>query len=262
MNIEERKSQLKDRISLGLNVGLKSLSEVLKGDSIHRNELMSYLSQYNDLNRIASQNILDYAQIEIGFNKIRNGLFVLIDNLSEKDMSVEENLTSPKNNELIHRKNNFFKLLEIHLENVEQIDVSYSSTNNRPLIVGGRKAIDSVYTDEFQYGFKNPRSKHDFTAGNIEEFTHYFFSYQLKKFEVYFNTFQFILEYIDEEEMEKDFFLGVLRSILSSSEKALIFYFGLSRMDPEFTDIVVKTRFFKKSLSRVLMDESHFDMLK
>lgn len=93
MKLFEIKKQLKERITLGLNIGLKAIDEALNDESIHRNEFMTYMCQFSDLNRTASMNVLDYTQLEIGFNKIRVGLFSLIENLSEKDLNIEDELS-------------------------------------------------------------------------------------------------------------------------------------------------------------------------
>jgi len=83
--MKDIQKKLKKRLALGLNYGLKSVEELLPEDSSLQNDFINLKSQYNDLNRIASQNLLDYAQIELGFNKIRIGLIAVIDKMEETD---------------------------------------------------------------------------------------------------------------------------------------------------------------------------------
>jgi len=238
MELNELKSQLKHRLTLGLNVGLKSLDDALSAD------------------------VLDYTQIEIGLNKIRGAFLALIDNLGKKDLKNQEELSSPKNNELQHRKNNFFKLLEIHFENLNAYEVGYTTDSASNLeIEKGRKAIRSTYKDSFHYAFKNPRSSHDYKHGDAGEFSHFYFTKRENSLEVYFNTIQFILEYILEEEMEKDFYIGILKSILSSSEKSIILYYAISGIDTEFKNILIKSKLIDESIGGKLIDPSHFDLL-
>ena len=70
MELIEKKIKLKERLALGLNYGLQSIEETLINTSALKNEIVTYKSQYNDLNKIASQGILGYEQVEIGYNKI------------------------------------------------------------------------------------------------------------------------------------------------------------------------------------------------
>jgi hypothetical protein len=71
MELSEIKIKLKERLALGLNYGLQSLEESLVNESILKNDIITFKSQYNDLNKIASQGILGYEQVEIGYNKIK-----------------------------------------------------------------------------------------------------------------------------------------------------------------------------------------------
>lgn len=261
MELRTLKIQLQERIALGLNVGIKSLSEALSPDSIHRIDFMNFKCQFNDLNQIVQQNTLDYTQIEIGFNRIRMGLFNLIAKLSEEDLNINGKLSAPKNNTLQHRKDNFFKLLEIHFVNLEQIAINYASGQHNEKETG-RQAIQSLYKESFIYHFENPRKIDGFDNSSIIGFSKFFFTQRNNVMEVYFNTIQFILKYILDEDLEKDFFLGVVNSIISSKEKACIFYYAISGLDPSFSEILVESQLLDESLKKTLLDEAHFDLLK
>lgn len=261
MELRELKIQLQERIALGLNIGIKSLSEALSKHSVYRIDFMNFKCQFNDLTQIAHQNTLDYSQIEIGFNKIRMGLFSLIDRLTEEDLNINEKLSSPKNNTLQHRKDNFFKLLEIHFDNLDKLTVNYTSDQNHRKEIG-RQAIHSIYIESFKYRFEDPRQAATFNTNDIADFSNYFFTKRNNTMEVYFNTIQFILKYILDEDLEKDFFLGVLQSILSSNEKACIFYYAISGLDPLFSKVLVTSQLLDESLKKILLNEAHFDLLK
>lgn len=259
MELKELKIQLKERIAMGLNVGLKSLSEALNHNSTYYNDLLTFKGKFNDLK--SSQMLMDYSQSEIGFTQIRVGLFALIDKLTESDVNTKDTLSAPKNNELQYRKNNFFKLLELHIDNLEKIVIDYGSSED-PDIVSGRIAIHSVYKDSFTYNFIQPRRVEKYKIGNIVDFSNYFFSGRTKILEVYFNTIKFILNYIKEEEMEQDFFMGVLRSILSSSEKACLLYYAISGLDDSFKEILVESELLDKSIKKILLEEAHYELLR
>ena len=260
MELNKLKIQLKERIAMGLNVGLKSLSEALNHNSSYYNDLLTFKGKFNDLK--GSQMLMDYSQSEIGFNQIRVGLFALIDKFTEADVNTNDSLPAPKNNELQYRKNNFFRLLELHIDNLEKIVVDYGGSSSESDIVIGRIAIHG-YIDTFAYNFRQPRDRDakKYKLGDIVDFSRYFFSGRLKVLEVYFNTIKFILNYIDEEELEKDFFMGVIRSILSSSEKACILYYAISGLDESFKEILIKSELLDESIKKNLLEEEHYLLL-
>jgi hypothetical protein len=258
MELNKLKIQLKERIAMGLNVGLKSLSEALNHNSTYYNDLLTFKGKFNDLK--ASQMLMDYSQSEIGFTQIRVGLFALIDKFTESDVNTDDNLSAPKNNELQYRKNNFFRLLELHINNMEKIYIDYG-TSSEPNVITGRGAIHSIYADSFIYNFTEPRSNEKYKVGDIVDFSKHFFSVRMKMLEVYFNTIQFILKYINEEEMEQEFFMGVVRSILSSSEKVCLFYYAISGLDESFKEILIESKLLDESIKYTLLEEEHYLLL-
>ena len=256
------KSKLKERIALGLNHGLKSVEEVLKPESPLYNELITYKSQYNDLNRIASQNLIRYEQIEIGLNKIRSGLLGLIDRIEEQEFKGgNAPLPQLKNNELQFRKNNFFELLEIHYKNLENINIVMTTygEDDKDTVRTGRDAIHFIYNDFFKYGFNNPRHNEKELVENIRTYSRHFYIKGFHRMEVYMKTIKFILTYILEEEMEQGFFLDVFKSILSSYEQVSIFYYALSDIDPEFDEVLKKADLFSPSLIDLLVKKEHLE---
>jgi len=257
------KSKLKERIALGLNHGLQSVEEVLKPESPLYNELITYKSQYNDLNRIASQNLIRYEQIEIGLNKIRSGLLGLIDRIEEQEFKGGDTaLPQLKNNELQFRKNNFFQLLEIHYNNLENVNIvmtSYGSQDSKDIVRTGRDAIHYIYTKFFKYGFNNPRHDEKELVKDIRAYSRHFYITLFHRMEVYMKTIKFILTYILEEEMEQAFFLDVFKSILSSYEQVSIFYYALSDIDPEFDEVLKKADLLGPSLIDLVVKKEHLE---
>ena len=104
-----------------IKIAAERMSENNKDNSVLKNEIVTFKSQYNDLNRIASQGILGYEQIEIGYNKIRQSLLGLIDRMEDVDVGNKTDLPQVQNNELQNRKENFFELLKIHFNNLEGV---------------------------------------------------------------------------------------------------------------------------------------------
>ena len=256
------KSKLKERIALGLNHGLQSIKEVLKLESSLYNELITYKSQYNDLNRIASQNLIRYEQIEIGLNKIRSGLLGLIDRIEKQEFKGgESSLPQLKNNELQFRKNNFFQLLDIHYNNLENVNIVMTSygQDSKDIVRTGRDAIHYIYTEFFKYGLNDPRQEDKELVKDIKAYSRQFYIESFHRMEVYMKTIKFILTYILEEEMEQAFFLNVFKSILSSYEQAAIFYYALSEIDPEFDEVLKKADLFSPSLIDILVKKEHLE---
>ena len=262
MNLTDTQKLIKKRIALGLNHGIKSMEEVLHDDSVLQNEFVNYKSQYNDLKNLMTQNLMAYEQIELGLNKIRLGLLRLTDQLSESDLMEKVSVPSLRNTEMQYRKNNFFKLLEIHFENLEAINFklasSYSDTRTIDL-KEGRDAVNFIYREVFRYEFLQPSFDTKF-ADDIVKFSDHFFFKRYTSFEVYMKTLKLILNYIMEEEMEQDFYLKTLESVLSSAELHAIFYYSLSGRDPELTEILIESKLITDKIQKELCDENHWNL--
>jgi hypothetical protein len=258
------KHELKKRITLGLNYGLQSVEEVLTGDSLLMNEFISFKSQYNDLNRLASQNTLAYSEVERGFNKIRMGLIDIIDRMSEKDIIQKETLPELKNTELQFRKNNFFQLLDIHYSNLGNVTLTMQYSYNDQQEKDQYKGIDAIqkiYIEFFAYGFKDQRNFGSEGAKDIQAYSLDFFDNQFPRLDPYLKTVKFILKYIMEEKMEQSFFLGIFRSVISTYELLLIFYFAISGLDPELGKMLVEGKFFDERFKSKLVKKEHFELL-
>ncbi len=261
MQLPEVKEQLQERLALGLNYGLQSIEEIIDRSSSFRSEIINFKSQFNDLNRIASQNILGYEQIEIGYNKIRLGILAIIDKLSQEDLIQKEELPQIRNNELQHRKQNFFELLKIHLANLEAVRVVLTTSYNdeyREDIRVGREAMAFIYKSSFQESLKYPRGK---TFRDIKDFSADYFANVDTKLEVYMNTLAFILAYIHEDEVDQQFFTGVVRSVLSRNEIALIIYYALAGLEPSFRQRLLKAKLITPNDKKLLIEEEHLDLL-
>ena len=262
MSIYNIKEQLKERIALGLTYGIKSVEEIIRSDSVLKNEFIGLKSQYSDLNNILAQNTLAYKDIEQGLNKIRMGLIGLIDRMEAGDIVQKDVLPKPRNNEVEFRKNNFFRLLDIHLSNMQAVQLKFmSSSESIPQEVHtGREALRMIYKDFFVYDFKQPSARTKQYDGDIQAYARDFFEQGFSRLEVYMNTLKFILAYVQEEEAEQDFFVGVIKSILSSPERALIFYYCLSGIDTAFHRAVLDTELLDKSMASYLISMDHWGL--
>lgn len=259
------KRELKQRITLGLNYGLQSIEEVLNQESLLMNEFINFKSQYNDLNRLASQNTLPYAEVERGFNKIRMGLIDIIDRMQENDTVQKETLPELKNTEIQFRKNNFFELLDIHYSNLSNVSLtmeySYSDQRDKQTFKG-IEAMQKIYIEFFAYGFKDQRVYGDQSVKDIQAYSLDFYDKQFPRLEPYLKTVKFVLEYILEEKLEQAFFLGIFKSVLSSYELLLIFYFAISGLEPEFKKMLMEGKFFDERFPGKLIKAEHFELLK
>ncbi len=257
------KNELKQRITLGLNYGLQSVEEVLNDDSLLMNEFISFKSQYNDLNRLASQNMLPYAEVERGFNKIRMGLIDIIDRMEKGDTIQEETLPELKNTEVQFRKNNFFELLNIHYSNLANVTLTMNYTysdQKEKSHYNGIEAMQKIFVEYFAYGFNDQRTYNN-EVKDIQTFAFDFYDNQFPRLDPYIKTVKFILEYILEEKIEQSFFLGIFKSVLSTYELLLIFYYAISGLDPEFGQWLQKGNFFNDRFKQKLIKQEHFELL-
>lgn len=261
MDLLKIKKQLKERIALGLNYGFQSLESSIGDDSQFANELLNLKGQFNDLNRVANQALLSYEQVEIGFNKIRISLLEIIDKLSAEDLAIDHEVPKPYNNELQARKQNFFQLLNIHFENLENFVFVITSSETGEQAHNGRAGVTMLYSEFFIYNYRNEENRAGGKEVDIVEFCVRFFAYKRPQLEVYMKTIMFLLSYILDEELEQDFFLGVFRSVLSSEELALIHYFALSDSLPGFREILVKADLLTPTLKDHLIKPGHLDFL-
>lgn len=262
MEITDIKIKLKERLALGLNYGLQSLEESLAHDSILKDEIITFKSQYNDLNKIASQGILGYEQVEIGYNKMRQGLLKMIDKIEGADLINKTELPKVQNNELQNRKENFFELLKIHFTNLENVTVnlqismgdSYREDNRK-----GREAISYLYKDVFYYNFIRPRPSVE--TGDIITYSKDFFEIRYPRMEAYVKTLGFILKYINEAEVDQGFFFGVVDSILASHEKAMLFYYAIGNIEPDLKKLLTEADIINEGIKNKLIKEEHFELL-
>ncbi len=265
MNLEESKKLLKKRISLGIAHGLKSMEEIIVDTSLLLDEFINVKSQYNDLKNMMNQNLLTYEQMEIGLNKIRVSLQSLIARISPADLEAEAQAPKLRNTEMQYRKNNFFKLLEIHFQNLNAISITLTDTIGDHTNVDqreGRYAFDFIYRDIFTYAYQNPHSRELELVKDIRAFSEDFFFRKYRRFEVYMKTLKLILNYIMEEEMEQDFYLNILESVLSNNEMKIVFYYAMSDQNKELKNILIETKLLDKSLAGALLEESHWDYWK
>ncbi len=261
MDIPSIKKELKGRMALGLNYGIQAIEEIVMQESLLSNEVINYKSQYNDLNRIASQNILDYAQIEMGFNKIRVGLLDLIDRIGADDLMEEQELPNVQNRDLQYRKNNFFQLIDIHFTNLNSVSLNIRYTSGSQVtneLLKGRDAIGYIFKQYFIFPINDRKINIKGEEGEI--YAQDFFG-KYTKLEVYMKTVGFIIEYIQEDQVEQDFFKGVFKSILSTSELILIFYFAISETLPGFKQTIRDSGLIEESLSKHLLDSDHLPLL-
>ncbi|MEO1259774.1 MAG: hypothetical protein AAFZ15_13360 [Bacteroidota bacterium] len=262
MELTDIQIKLKERLSLGLNYGLQSLEEALANTSLLKDEIITFKSQYNDLNKIASQGILGYEQVEIGYNKIRQGLLSMIDKITATDLINQNKLPGVQNTELQNRKENFFELLKIHFNNLESVTVTlqtWTGDQYKEDIRKGREAVTYLCKQIFYYNFKHPRPSVE--VGTIEEYARDWFEIRYPRMEAYMNTLCFILRYISEEEVDQAFFYGTVKAVLSTTEKIMMIYYAIAGLNADFKKILNESGIIEGNLRSKLIEQKHFDLL-
>ena len=260
MDILQIQTDLKARVAKGLNFGIEGLEDVLDPTADNYNEYILLKSKYNDLMYVSSMNTLPYEQIEIGLNRLRSNVLSIIDKLDEQSLKGKPVNPELKVQALPTRRTNFFKLLDIHFNNLEAI--SYVELfNDDEKRYTGREGIFKFY-QSFRYRFRN---REDLTnpeglkAVNQEFYD--FFHNEVGTFEVYYKNIKHLLAYSMESEIERMFFLDTLKSLFSRSEMAMLFYHTFCGVDPVLSQLVKETGLLDDSIKDVLIAKEHWEML-
>lgn len=260
MQLKEIKSKLKDHVAKGLNFGIESVDELINESSPLYNDYILLKSQYNDLMHLSSINTLPYEQIEIGLNRLRKNLLGIIDKLESGHLQKEELNTSLKIQALPTRRTNFFKLLDIHFKNLQDIHVDEIIGDQTNRIIG-REAV--FYMSRM---FRNRFSKREEAKGKAgveflqKEFYDYF-KYENGMWEIYFKNIKHLIHYTLDSEIEQSFFLHTLKSLFSRYELVMCFYYTLSAIDPEMNKLVLSAQLIDPSVRDFLIDKSHYDLV-
>lgn len=257
MNVSEIQSKLKERVAKGLNFGIEAVEEVIDPVSNLYNEFILLKSQYNDLMYISTINTLPYEQIEIGMNRLRSNVLGLIDKIEGpglKKTAVESDL---KIQALPTRRDNFFKLLDIHFNNLEAIQY-VSISGDKEELSTGRTAVYNFYQmHKLQFRAQVNKESPEALA-EVQAYFRDYFETETGTFEVYFKNIQHLLGYTLDSEVEQQFFLNTMRSLFSRFEQGHIFYYALSGLNPVFADRVRKAGLIEPDIQEILISENHY----
>lgn len=260
MDLPKIQSDLKARVAKGLNFGIEGLEDVLSPDSELYNDYILLKSKYSDLMYVSSMNTLPYEQIEIGMDRLRSNVLSIINRLNEGHLNKEEVKTDLNIQALPTRRTNFFKLLDIHFQNLEAIRYTETS-GDKESSYGGREAVFLWYRLHVRQFRNDPKVKE---AGGFEIIQKYFLEYfRLESgiFEVYFKNIKHLIAYAMESEIERQFFLNILKSLFSRYEMAMIFHYALSGIDPTFSQLIRDSQVLDESIRNVLITPEHWDLL-
>ncbi|MFZ2900141.1 MAG: putative phage abortive infection protein [Saprospiraceae bacterium] len=260
MDLPNIQSDLKARVAKGLNFGIEGLEDVLSTSSDLYNDYILLKSKYNDLMYVSSMNTLPYEQIEIGMDRLRGNILGIIDRLGEQSLRKEKVEAEMNIQALPTRRTNFFKLLDIHFQNLEAI--SYTETSGeKESTWQGREAVYLWYRLHARQFRNDPKVKE---PGGFEHIRQYFLDYfknEIGLFEVYFKNIRHMLSYAMESEIERQFFLNILKSLFSRYEMAWIFFYTMSGIDPAFTRLVRESQVLDEATREVLPVPEHWDLL-
>ena len=261
MDLDRIKSELKERVAKGLNFGIEGVEEMIDQSAGLYNDFVLLKSKYNDLMYISSINTLPYEQLEIGLDRLRSALIGIIDRLDHAGLKKKEINPDLKIQALPARRANFFKLLDIHFRNLEAVNFIeiYGDEENRKT---GREAIFEIY----QMNRRKFRNREDLEGEKGFEIlrAHFsdYFSNEKGVLEVYFKNIKNLLSYALENEVDRQFFLNTLRSLLSRFEMGLSFYYVASGVDPDFEDLVIRSSLIDDSIGQILIVRDHAEYLK
>ncbi len=256
MNLKDVQSQLKERVAKGLNFGIEGLEGIIDKNSNIFNDFILLKSKYNDLMYVSSQNTLDYEQIEVGLDRLRSNTLNIIDKLGEQDIKKEDVKKDLKVQALPTRRANFFKLLDIHFQNLQGIFIVelFGDQERRKT---GREAVYHIY-----YMHKRQFRNREDLAGSeglqiLRAYFKDFYSNEKGMLEVYFKNIKHLLDYTFESEIDRPFFLNIIRSLFSKYEIALIFYYAISQIDPDFEELFKKGGLMTSLTQEILIVKDH-----
>ena len=264
MNMNQILDELMLRVAKGLNFGLEAVEEVLKKSSTHYSRFINLKSKYNDLMQYSAINVLPYNELEIGFDRLRNNLISLIQGLQPDDITETTEVSAPQNNALPIQRDNFFQLLDIHFQNLEAIlfiEQEYDSFSKKYQSVRlyGREAVFKIYNFlNFQYSRKFESD----TEENLKTYFSNYFTNEIGTVEVYLKNIRHLLEFTQNMEVNQAFFMNTLKSLLSRFELSLLFYYGFSRHDENFTDLFLKSGLLTEIRKDTLFNPEHLDWFR
>lgn len=257
MNLKEIQQELKGRIAKGLNFGIEAVEEVISESTDLYNDYILLKSKYNDLMYLSSLNTLPYEQIALGLDRLRSNLIGIIDRMEAGDLKKKDMESDLKVQALPTRRANFFQLLDIHFKNLEAIHF-VEIMGERETRIEGREAIYELY-QMHRHKFRNREEIQGESGISIlKEYFHDFFKYEKGILEVYFKNIKHLLTYTLESEIERQFFLDIIRSLFSKYELAMIFYYAVSEVDTSFGDLVRKSKLIDESVESVLIGSGHY----
>ena len=76
---------------------------------------------------------------------------------------------------------------------------------------------------------------------------------------MYFKNIKHLLSYVLDSEVERQFFLDTMKSLFSRYELAMILYYALAEIDPDFKGLVKKSGLLAGLGKSILLKEEHMD---
>lgn len=248
--------ELKERVAKGLNFGIEAVEEVLDASSPLYNEFILLKSKYNDLMYVSSLNTLPYDQLELGLNRMRGNLMHIIEQLDGDSLKKDEVAADIKVQALPNRRTNFFQLLHLHHQNLE--DITFAEIHSDKTVTwNGRGAIYEIFYSCKRAFKRNNRDStfEDWKA--VKAFFNEYFTNEDGCWEVYFKNVKHMMRYVLESQVEQAFFLGTLNAVFSKYELAMLYYYAHSGLDPELPELIQQCKLFPAEAREILMHPSH-----
>ncbi|MCO6486887.1 MAG: hypothetical protein J5I98_00650 [Phaeodactylibacter sp.] len=246
------RAELKARVAKGLNFGIEAMEEILDPSAALFNDFVLLKSKYNDLMYVSSINTMPYDQVELGLDRLRKTLLDMIDRIDEASLKKQQVDSGLKVQALPTRRANFFKLLDIHFQNLQAITYSVTYGGDVPdYSVHGRQAVFELY-QSVRRSLRSEEKKE-----KAFEFFRDYFENEVGILEVYFKNIRHLVAYALASDIEQQFFLDTLKSLFSRYELAMIFYYAASGVDPEFRALVLESRLIDGSFKGLLIKEEH-----
>lgn len=255
MEMKNIKAELKSRVAKGLNFGIEAMEDILDPASGLFNDFVLLKSKYNDLMYVSSINTMPYDQIELGLDRLRKALLDMIDRMDEAGLKKQQVEPGLKVQALPTRRTNFFKLLDIHFQNLDSIVYTEIYGNDITEQSRGREAVFKIY----QGIRRKLKGKTD--GGEIIAFFRDYFEHDTGPFEVYFKNIKHLLSYVMDSAVERQFFLDTLKSLFSRYELAMILYYALAEAAPGFRELTKESGLVDDTVKAILLQEEDLLLL-
>lgn len=265
MDIQEIRLKIKKRFAIKFEYGIDAIEEILNTNSSKYNDFTFLKGRLNRMKEYINNNTLDFEKIDTGENKIYVTFLNLVDSLELKDLKKQDIKDGIVDKTLANRRVNYFKLIEIYMQILNSLSFAFDEANDKiynEQKVYGREAIYQIYHNMSSRYLLEGYSEYNSHKENLIGYL-YEILYKKEKglMEVYLKNIKNIIGYINEDEVDKIFFINTFKSLLSRFELAVLFYFSLLKENSDLKRLLIDNEIINKEEIKELFFDSFHESL-